>query len=313
MMNFLNLEYFVVTAEEMNFTRAAKRLYISQQSLSNHIAKLEDYFGVSLFDRKNPMTLTDAGKSLLASARIILEDKRYLELKIQDIRDFRNAELTIGIPVSRGVMILPYLLSAYKKEFPNIQIHLIEGTTQEITEALYQGRADLIIGLELNDPERLENVTLREEKTLIVVPDVLFRSCFSEEEQKEMEKKKKLPMKTFAECPFIIGFGWIKDIVYKTCTEEEIHLNVILRSNNINTTVAMCLMDYGVTVVPDVYIRLNRQADEAMREGKIHCFELSNPAAHRRLGIGYLKNKYQSRASEEFVRIARKVWEEFKW
>ena len=43
-MNFLNLEYFLVAAEELNFTRAAKRLYISQQSLSNHIAKLEEYF-----------------------------------------------------------------------------------------------------------------------------------------------------------------------------------------------------------------------------------------------------------------------------
>ena len=41
MINFLNLEYFLVAAEELNFTKAAKRLYISQQSLSNHIANLE--------------------------------------------------------------------------------------------------------------------------------------------------------------------------------------------------------------------------------------------------------------------------------
>ena len=64
-MNFLNLKYFIVTAEEMNFTKAAKRLFISQQSLSNHIAKLEDYFGVQLFDRNTPLTLTDAGKAFL--------------------------------------------------------------------------------------------------------------------------------------------------------------------------------------------------------------------------------------------------------
>lgn len=50
-MNLLNLEYFLVAAEELNFTKAAKRLYITQQSLSNHIAKLESYFGADLFDR----------------------------------------------------------------------------------------------------------------------------------------------------------------------------------------------------------------------------------------------------------------------
>ena len=75
-MNFLNLKYFIVTAEEMNFTKAAKRLFISQQSLSNHIAKLEDYFGVQLFDRNTPLTLTDAGESLLKSARKILNVKQ---------------------------------------------------------------------------------------------------------------------------------------------------------------------------------------------------------------------------------------------
>ena len=49
MINFLNLEYFLVAAEELNFTRAAKKLFISQQSLSNHISNLEKEFDVVLF------------------------------------------------------------------------------------------------------------------------------------------------------------------------------------------------------------------------------------------------------------------------
>ena len=92
-MNFLNLKYFIVTAEEMNFTKGGKTTFISQQSLSNHIAKLEDYFGVQLFDRNTPLTLTDAGESLLKSARKILNVKQEAELELQDIRDFRSAVL----------------------------------------------------------------------------------------------------------------------------------------------------------------------------------------------------------------------------
>ena len=64
MINFLNLEYFLVAAEELNFTRAAKRLYISQQSLSNHISNLEKEFDVVLFNRTSPLTLTYAGQAL---------------------------------------------------------------------------------------------------------------------------------------------------------------------------------------------------------------------------------------------------------
>ena len=67
-MNFRNLEYFLAAAEEKNITRAAKKLYISQQSLSEHIAKLEDELGVPLFERTPNLKLTYAGEKHVRSA-----------------------------------------------------------------------------------------------------------------------------------------------------------------------------------------------------------------------------------------------------
>ena len=61
-MNFLSFEYFKVLCEHRNFTKAAKSLYISQQSLSSHIASLEKELGVALFDRTTPLKLTHAGR-----------------------------------------------------------------------------------------------------------------------------------------------------------------------------------------------------------------------------------------------------------
>ena len=78
-MNFLNLYYFRVAAEELSFTNAAKRLFISQQSLSNHISRLENEFGVILFNRTQPITLTEAGKSLYASSKVLLHQKEQIE------------------------------------------------------------------------------------------------------------------------------------------------------------------------------------------------------------------------------------------
>ena len=57
MINFLNLKYFLILSEEMNFRKAAHKLYITQQSLSGHIQKLEEYFGVPLFYRSTPLRL----------------------------------------------------------------------------------------------------------------------------------------------------------------------------------------------------------------------------------------------------------------
>ena len=107
MINFLNLEYFLVAAEELNFTKAAKKLFISQQSLSNHISNMEKEFDVILFNRTTPLTLTYAGQALKAKARQMLElrDETYRELS--DIKDFSVGQLTLGLSHTRGRVILP--------------------------------------------------------------------------------------------------------------------------------------------------------------------------------------------------------------
>ena len=111
-MNFLNLYYFRVAAEELSFTNAAKRLFISQQSLSNHISRLENEFGVILFNRTQPITLTEAGKSLYASSKVLLQQKEQIEKSMQDIRDFRKGELTLeSVP--------PAELSCFQRYFQN--------------------------------------------------------------------------------------------------------------------------------------------------------------------------------------------------
>ena len=107
MINFLNLEYFLVAAEELNFTRAAKRLYISQQSLSNHISNLEKEFDVVLFNRTSPLTLTYAGQALQTRARQLLDLKDETYKEISDIKDFSTGQLSIGVSHTRGRFILP--------------------------------------------------------------------------------------------------------------------------------------------------------------------------------------------------------------
>ena len=170
-MNFLNLYYFRVAAEELSFTNAAKRLFISQQSLSNHISRLENEFGVILFNRTQPITLTEAGKSLYASSKVLLHQKEQIEKSMQDIRDFRKGELTLGISTSRGAVMLPKILPEFRSAFPQIKLNLVEGTTKEINQALFEGRADLCIGFAINDPEKVHEELLHTESLVCVIPN----------------------------------------------------------------------------------------------------------------------------------------------
>ncbi|MFR9308657.1 MAG: LysR family transcriptional regulator, partial [Lachnospiraceae bacterium] len=66
---FNHYHYFIVLAEECNISRAAERLYITHQNLSRYLAKLEEEFGVTLFDRKPSLSLTHAGQLMLSALK----------------------------------------------------------------------------------------------------------------------------------------------------------------------------------------------------------------------------------------------------
>lgn len=177
MINFLNLEYFLAAAEELNFTRAAKRLYISQQSLSNHISNMEKEFDVVLFNRTSPLTLTYAGQALKVRARELLDLKDETYREIADIKDFSTGQLSIGVSHTRGRFILPEILPTYQSEFPGIELHLIEGNSSELANDLLHGTIDLMIDLLPFTAENVDTVPICQEEILLVVPDEVLKKA----------------------------------------------------------------------------------------------------------------------------------------
>ncbi|MCD8115916.1 MAG: LysR family transcriptional regulator [Oscillospiraceae bacterium] len=81
-MNFLTLRYFQAVAQERSFKGAAGRLGLSQQTLSEHIRRLEEELGADLFSRTRPLTLTEAGERLMLGAEEILSAKSRLDWDI---------------------------------------------------------------------------------------------------------------------------------------------------------------------------------------------------------------------------------------
>ncbi|MCI8453939.1 MAG: LysR family transcriptional regulator [Lachnospiraceae bacterium] len=311
-MNFLNLEYFIAAAEEMNFTRASKRLYISQPSLSNHIAKLEEELGIALFDRNPPLTLTEAGRSLLHNARRMVAVKEEAELELQDIKDFKSAELTVGVTHIRGTYMLPPLLIRFREEFPRVRVKLLEGTTSEIREALYKGRVDLTIGYldDDMDPGRIRSEYLQAEEMLLIVADQILGEYFSEKEREALLKKSRLPLRTFACCPFIKmkAPSWVGSMFERVCRDEGIVPDVVLETQNITTMISLGMAGYGVGISPGIFVKQN--PIHLGRDSGAHTFILDHPEVERTIAANYLKNKYQTKIAKNFILVAKEVLHE---
>ena len=109
------LRYFVVTAEALSFTAAARRLHISQPSISTALADLEVSFGVQLFIRHHAsgLSLTQAGRDLLGQARNLLKNAEELQMAAREMDGGMSGAITLGCLVSLAPPLMPRLISRF--------------------------------------------------------------------------------------------------------------------------------------------------------------------------------------------------------
>ena len=107
-MDTVSLIYFSEAAKDLNFTKTAQRLFISQQTLSNHIARLEEAYQVKLFERKPRLMLTSAGETLLSFARDYKTSEENLKAQLTDISQRESAQLRIGCTPHRTSIVMPF-------------------------------------------------------------------------------------------------------------------------------------------------------------------------------------------------------------
>lgn len=312
MINFLNLEYFLVAAEELNFTRAAKKLFISQQSLSNHISNLEKEFDVVLFNRTSPLTLTYAGQALKARGRELLDlrDETYKE--IADIKDFSTGQLSIGVSHTRGRVILPEILPTYQAQFPGIELRLVEGNSSQLASDLLHGNIDLMIDLLPFTVENIETVPICGEEILLVVPDeVLMRAYPNRLEEIKSTLSSATDIHLLERCPFVLlkKGNRIRTIADEIFEDAQMSPRIVLETENIETVLALCCKGMGVTFYPKMFMSPDHPShsyrNAMLEHSHLNLYSLNYSRAHGVLGIGYHKGRYMSRATREFIRIAR--------
>lgn len=125
-MNFLNIKYFIAIAEEQSISAAARKLYVSQQSLSEHLKKMETELGVPLFNRGSTLTLTVAGECFFEGGKELLNTYDRLLSDINDITTNRKSKFTVGISTYSEPPFLPDLLTQYCEKYPQYEVSVIK-------------------------------------------------------------------------------------------------------------------------------------------------------------------------------------------
>lgn len=145
-MDLKQLEYFVHVAELGSFTRASAFLRVAQPALSRQIRSLEVELRQALFERNGRgVTLTEAGKRLLAHGRGILQQVERARQDMEDQRGAASGHLAVGLPPSVSRVLTAPLVTAFRRRFPKATVTVVEGLSAYALEWLQIGRVDCAV------------------------------------------------------------------------------------------------------------------------------------------------------------------------
>ncbi len=308
-MNFQHLRYFLMVAEELNITRAAERLYISQQSLSNHISNLERELETKLFTRSPKLSLTYAGEQLVDTATQILDLHSQYLVKVGDINHHYIGTLRVGISHTCGLALLPDVLPKFRAEFPQVEFSLFEGNSTQIEDDLSHRRVDLIICFQPIIMEGAVTIPLTDQRLMLVVPKVFTDQIFgAEAEQVRQKFLLGADISAFQQSPFILikRGNRTRSIVDQYFSRYAFKPKLVLETENTVTTLAMAQAGMGITICPELFLRAQPTSSSG---GGIDVFPLSDPSTSGKLVAGYRQDRYLPHYAERFVEITREALE----
>ncbi|HVE16191.1 MAG TPA: LysR substrate-binding domain-containing protein [Chthoniobacterales bacterium] len=143
-MELRHLRYFVAVAEELSFSKAARRLHIAQPPLSMQIRLLEETLGVPLFDRsQRPVALTPAGTAFLKDARKILSDIEAAQVRVRDTGGGEAGSLKVAFITPLASELLADIIRAFRARYPKVAVTLAEMPSSLQATALQRGEIDI--------------------------------------------------------------------------------------------------------------------------------------------------------------------------
>jgi DNA-binding transcriptional LysR family regulator len=258
-MELRHLRYFVTAAEELNLSRAASRLRISQPPLSRQIRNLEEEVGAPLFDRsKHRLQLTPAGKAFLEQARQILTQAEHAVRMAKSVSQGKSGQLTLAFLSPLGGVFLPAAVRMFRQKFPQVEVTIIEMVPGEQIKALFDGQID--IGIVARDEARFE-------KALALEPLGEVGMVAALPPEHALTKLRKVPLQRLAGEPLVFFkkssapavHDWIRDL----CRSSGFEPKIGRQCDQAQAILDSVASGIGIAILPEFFRRY--QSEVAFR------------------------------------------------
>ena len=242
-MDFISLYYFNELSKDLNVTKTASRLFVAQQTLSNHIIRMEKEFNTNFFYRKPRLQLTDAGREMLVFARDVLSRRHEFVNVLADIEGEQHGQIRFGASVTNSRTCLPIALPAFAKEYPNVNISITEFNSAHLQQLLLNGELDMMLSAIDNTLPTLVSQLVMKDKVYLCASETLLKKYYG---KKTANIKKKaingIYVQDLKELPFfIVSPPNILGITTIKCFEKaNFSPRIYFSSNNVTLSSTIC-------------------------------------------------------------------------
>lgn len=252
-MELRQLRYFIAVAESGNFTRAAKRLHVSQPPLSMQIKALEQELGVQLLDRSNRgASLTAAGVAFLEEVRVALDRLEVARRRARLAGQGEAGCVSVGFVSLADFSILPAALRGFRSGHPLVSVQLHELTTDAQVREIRSGRLDLGIALGPVEEADLSFQPLLSEELILALS-----SGHAAAREKGTVDLRTLAAESFIIPPRDIAPG-LYDLIISRCRTAGFAPRITQHARQMQTVISLVSSGMGVALVPSSVRNLKR-------------------------------------------------------
>jgi len=253
-MELRHLKYFLAVAEELSFTKASEKLFISQPPLSRQILELEEELQARLFNRNNKkVELTEAGKYFEKEVRELFQNLERITIKTKKIAENVSGEFRIAYISSIYSSVISDLIKHLKEKFPYVNFKLFEISTTKQISALEKGKIELgIIRSPIKSPKIKAQLWFKDGFSVVYNKNLI--------QIKSEEEIPKLKDETFVF--FNKDYApHYHDVLLELCAFYGFEPQVVHESNNINSIVQLVKNGLGISIVPSNIAKNNKDAE----------------------------------------------------
>ncbi|HSW24488.1 MAG TPA: LysR substrate-binding domain-containing protein [Burkholderiaceae bacterium] len=278
-MTLQELRYLVALADKGHFVRAAEACHVGQPTLSTQLKKLEEYLGVTLFERnKHHLQATPIGEQIIVQARIALG----VVAQIRDLArrglDPMNGPLRLGVIPTLGPYLIPHLLPEIRRRFPELHLFLREDLTGHLLERLRQGRLDaLLLALPVRGDD-VQTLPLFRESFVVALPSDHPLAARRRVTQEDLARENVLLLEE-GHC--------MRDQALAICGAQSSDQREELKATSIETLRQMVAAGVGCTLLPRL---ASLPGTGSLRGETVLIRPFEEPLPTRTIGLAWRRN-----------------------